>query len=48
MEPEKCEGWFWKDWSDVKELIKTEEGKNKVFLPIINLLNEHPNMEELM
>ncbi|KAK3329191.1 NUDIX hydrolase domain-like protein [Apodospora peruviana] len=48
LEPEKCEGWSWKSWSEMKELISTEEGKQKIFLPIINLLREHPDIEELV
>lgn len=44
MEPEKCEGWFWKEWSDMKELVSTEEGRQKVFLPIINLISEQPSL----
>ncbi|KAK0624903.1 NUDIX hydrolase domain-like protein [Bombardia bombarda] len=46
QEPE-CEGWVWKDWSDVKEMLNGEDGENKFFLPINNLLNEHPNIEEI-
>ncbi|KAM7194663.1 NUDIX hydrolase domain-like protein [Naviculisporaceae sp. PSN 640] len=45
MEPEKCEGWSWKEWSDIKQLVSTEAGREKVFLPIINLINEQPSLE---
>ncbi|KAM7215134.1 NUDIX hydrolase domain-like protein [Rhypophila decipiens] len=44
MEPDKCEGWFWREWVDIKELVKTEQGRNKVFLPIINLLKDQPDL----
>lgn len=52
LEPHKCEGWFWRTWTDVRELIdEKDRGDTKedprLFLPIINLLREHPNVEEL-
>ncbi|KAK3392752.1 NUDIX hydrolase domain-like protein [Podospora didyma] len=47
LEPEKCEGWFWTTWSEIKTLAASEVGKQKFFLPIINLLNEHPDIETL-
>jgi len=52
MEPEKCEGWSWKTWADIREFLGTESaGENKeqrLFLPIINLLNDYPNIQDLM
>ncbi|CAP59804.1 uncharacterized protein PODANS_1_1350 [Podospora anserina S mat+] len=56
LEPEKCAGWFWKSWSDVKALIggdtggsgSGQQGEQKFFLPILNLLRDHPNIESLM
>lgn len=49
LEPEKCEGWFWKSWEDVREM---DEGRRtgaqqQLFLPIVNLLKEHADVEAL-
>lgn len=49
LEPEKCEGWFWKSWEDVRAM---EEGlravaQQQLFLPIVNLLREHADVEAL-
>ncbi|KAK3693315.1 NUDIX hydrolase domain-like protein [Podospora appendiculata] len=47
-EPDKCEGWTWKSWADVKAMLAAgENGEQSFFLPIINLLNEHPDIETL-
>ncbi|KAK4203959.1 putative hydrolase [Triangularia verruculosa] len=58
LEPEKCEGWFWKSWSDVRDLTSGGSAGNgsgsgqqrgqKFFLPIMNLLRDHPDIESLM
>lgn len=59
MEPEKCEGWSWKTWSDVRRLMTGDESKEgekdqqqqqqqKFFLPIVNLLRDHPDIESLI
>jgi hypothetical protein len=48
MEPEKCESWEWQSWADIKGVIAGEHGKREVFLPIVNLLREHPDIEELL
>ena len=47
LEPEKCVCWEWKSWGDVRAAIAGEDGENKVFLPIENLLRDHPNIETL-
>ncbi|AEO59555.1 hypothetical protein MYCTH_2307954 [Thermothelomyces thermophilus ATCC 42464] len=47
LEPEKCECWEWKSWADVRALIASEDGRTKVFLPIVNLLEDHPDIEAL-
>ncbi|KAK0745633.1 NUDIX hydrolase domain-like protein [Schizothecium vesticola] len=49
QEPEKCEGWFWKSWEDVRAM---EEGRRsgaeqQLFLPIVNLLRDHADVEAL-
>ncbi|KAK0732530.1 NUDIX hydrolase domain-like protein [Apiosordaria backusii] len=60
LEPEKCVGWFWNSWSDVKGLMNGDsgasgsgsgsgqQGEQKFFLPITNLLRDHPDIESLM
>ncbi|KAH6651299.1 NUDIX hydrolase domain-like protein [Chaetomium tenue] len=50
LEPHKCSCWEWKTWDDVRAVIagNTEEGQpGKVFLPIVNLLEEQPDIEAL-
>ncbi|KAK4185389.1 NUDIX hydrolase domain-like protein [Podospora australis] len=58
MEPEKCESWSWKTWSDVRSMMSAaaaegkeeekEKGQQKFFLPIVNLLRDHPDIESLI
>jgi hypothetical protein len=48
MEPEKCKSWEWQSWADIKGVIAREHGNTKVFLPIVNLLKEHPDIETLL
>ncbi|EWG41593.1 hypothetical protein FVEG_03677 [Fusarium verticillioides 7600] len=38
LEPQKCEGWYWKTWDDLKKIHATEKNGEKLFLPLINLL----------
>ncbi|KAK1829533.1 Nudix hydrolase 1 [Podospora conica] len=49
LEPEKCEGWFWKSWEDVRALNGDvgAGAQQQLFLPIVNLLGEHPDVEAL-
>lgn len=37
LEPEKCEGWHWNTWEDLKRL--SDQGE-KLFLPLTNFLKE--------
>lgn len=48
MEPEKCESWCWKSWSDIKAAVAGEDGEQKLLLPIVNLLKDHPDIESLV
>ncbi|KAG7293595.1 hypothetical protein NEMBOFW57_003648 [Staphylotrichum longicolle] len=48
LEPEKCERWEWMGWSDVRAVIAGRDGEAKVFLPILNLLQDHPGIEGLV
>ena len=43
MEPEKCEGWEWKSWDEIRALVQTE-GKSQVFLPVANLVRDNPQI----
>lgn len=49
LEPEKCEGWHWVGWEDMKrwcehhdDNVTPELAQNKCFLPIVNLVKEYP------
>ncbi|KAK0631390.1 NUDIX hydrolase domain-like protein [Immersiella caudata] len=50
LEPEKCEGWSWKSWAEIREYLNAQsvDGQQTLFLPIINLLKDYPNIEDLM
>lgn len=48
LEPHKCSRWEWKTWGDVRAVMAEEGGQSgKVFLPIVNLLEEQPDIEVL-
>ncbi|KAK4129769.1 hypothetical protein N657DRAFT_640432 [Parathielavia appendiculata] len=48
LEPEKCASWEWKSWDDIRGAIEGESGQKKVFLPMVNLLADHPQIEVLL
>ncbi len=55
LEPEKCEGWFWRTWDEIKALFRDDgkgepeaQGKQNLFLPIINLMKDYPNIESVI
>jgi 8-oxo-dGTP diphosphatase len=56
MEPHKCAKWEWVPWSQMwtwaKEQAATEregrEAKRKMFLPLVNLWREYPEMENAL
>ncbi|KAG5663462.1 hypothetical protein KAF25_001398 [Fusarium avenaceum] len=48
LEPQKCEGWFWKNWDDLKKLLPgASDSGEKLFLPMINLLAQTADLDEL-
>ncbi|KAM0344508.1 hypothetical protein ACHAPU_007482 [Fusarium lateritium] len=49
LEPQKCEGWYWKNWDDLKKILQgaSEANGENLFLPLINLLGQTPNLDEL-
>jgi hypothetical protein len=47
MEPNKCLGWVWKTWDELKEMQGSSEAGNVLFLPLQNLLAQKPNFEDL-
>ncbi|KAF2114296.1 NUDIX hydrolase domain-like protein [Lophiotrema nucula] len=47
LEPHKCEGWEWKDWQDIGALAKAQS-KQEVFLPVVNLVRDNPQLEVLL
>ncbi|KAF2689005.1 hypothetical protein K458DRAFT_399856 [Lentithecium fluviatile CBS 122367] len=44
IEPNKCEGWYWKSWQDIKAMVDSE-GKPQVFLPVQNLVRDNPQID---
>lgn len=46
LEPNKCEGWEWKYWDEIKDLVRVEETRGAVFLPVVNLVQGNPKIEE--
>lgn len=45
IEPNKCEGWSWKSWHDIKTLVNIEDKPQEVFLPVQNLVRENPQID---
>ncbi|KAI6081080.1 NUDIX hydrolase domain-like protein [Hypoxylon rubiginosum] len=50
LEPEKCEGWHWVGWEDIRrwcehhdDNVTPELAQNKCFLPIRDLVKDHPS-----
>ncbi|KAI1094006.1 NUDIX hydrolase domain-like protein [Rostrohypoxylon terebratum] len=51
MEPEKCEGWHWVDWDQIRQWcehhddeVSPEWAQNKCFLPIRDLAKQNLQM----
>ncbi|KAI0393701.1 nudix domain-containing protein [Xylariaceae sp. FL0594] len=52
MEPHKCEGWAWMSWDEIRECCEHHDDTSspmwagrKCFLPIRNLVREHPQLD---
>ncbi|KAK3395780.1 NUDIX hydrolase domain-like protein [Sordaria brevicollis] len=48
MEPEKCESWTWRSEAELRELMATEDGQKRLFLPIVNLFKDHESLSALL
>ncbi|KAI1355322.1 NUDIX hydrolase domain-like protein [Xylaria sp. FL0043] len=51
MEPNKCEGWYWTSWSEIRQWIEHHDdttpqwADKKCFLPIRNLVKDNADLE---
>lgn len=48
LEPNKCEGWCWKTWDDVRKLDGTGGSSGDLFLPVANLIRDYPQIADLV
>lgn len=48
LEPHKCDGWFWKGWSELRDMLDKPDERESLFLPIVNLLRKHSDIEALV
>ncbi|BCR92914.1 nucleotide triphosphate diphosphatase NUDT15 [Aspergillus chevalieri] len=44
VEPEKCEGWSWATWEDIKDQSQSGNGP-RLFLPLLELLRNRPSVD---
>lgn len=47
MEPNKCTGWVWMSWDEVKALKGDSQPGETLFLPLQNLLEQKASLDEL-
>jgi 8-oxo-dGTP diphosphatase len=48
LEPNKCEGWSWKSWEEIRAMANKESGPSELFLPVVNLVRDNPNIDDLV
>ncbi|CAM1504828.1 Fc.00g024190.m01.CDS01 [Cosmosporella sp. VM-42] len=53
LEPEKCEGWYWKTWDELRQIVyplssqgSAAQGES-LFLPLVHLFEQTANLNEL-
>ncbi|KAK3389475.1 NUDIX hydrolase domain-like protein [Podospora didyma] len=46
LEPNKCEGWAWTSWEDIKAKAASEEQAKELFLPLLNLVRGNPRIDK--
>lgn len=46
LEPDKCEGWEWVSWDQLREWVRIdgEVLERKLFLPLLNLMRQRPGV----
>lgn len=51
MEPNKCDGWSWKTQKELRQIheaAKLDLSVQQLFLPLINLFNQTPDLHALL
>ncbi|KAF2706436.1 hypothetical protein K504DRAFT_536647 [Pleomassaria siparia CBS 279.74] len=48
IEPNKCKGWFWKSWQDIKALDNSHGEPQQLFLPVKNLIRDNPDISNIV
>lgn len=50
-EPDKCEAWYWRDWSEIRQWADHDDdagaewADKKCFMPIVNLVRDQPELD---
>ncbi|KAM5343463.1 hypothetical protein ACJ41O_012000 [Fusarium nematophilum] len=47
LEPEKCQGWYWKTWEELKQIGTGSSQGESLFLPMVHLFEQTPNLDAL-
>jgi 8-oxo-dGTP diphosphatase len=48
MEPDKCDGWVWKTWEELKALsAESGVGGEELFLPLRHLVDQRQSLDDL-
>ncbi|KAK3313088.1 nudix domain-containing protein [Apodospora peruviana] len=50
LEPNKCEGWAWKGWDEIKADASDDEKaeEKNLFLPLANLVRDFPDIDVIV